>query len=110
MWSSKKQWAHKKNLLPACILSIKRQEFLNGQSARNSISPNHQGTHKMTEDVLSSARPQDLDTGGYKISDLDDADFFWEKPPLELVAVFKTKTDTPFRPQRLFVWIAKVKT
>ena len=30
----------------------------------------------MTEDILFSARPQDMDTAGFELSDLDDAEPF----------------------------------
>ena len=39
-----------------------------------------------------------MDTSGYRASDLDDIDFFWEIDQLDLDAVFRPGIDTPFSP------------
>ena len=39
-----------------------------------------------------------MDTGGYEISELEDLEFFWENPQVELDAVFRPGIDTLFSP------------
>ena len=46
------------------------------------MTPNLQRMHQMREEVLSSAGAQDMDTGGYELSDLDEVEFYWENPQL----------------------------
>ena len=62
------------------------------------INPNRHGTFEMREDFLAGAGAQDLDISGYELSDLEDMDFVWENPQLELDAIFRTWIDTPFSP------------
>ena len=52
---------------------------------------------EMRDEVLSSVAAQDLDTSSYQVSDLADNEFNWENSQLELDAVFRPGTDTPFR-------------
>ena len=44
-----------------------KQNFMNNYVARVPITPKQQGTHEMTEEVLSSGRAQDLDSSGYDL-------------------------------------------
>ena len=54
------------------LLLSQRQEFLNNHLAQVPVIPNQEGTHEMTDEVLSSVGAQDLDTSGYQVSaDLD---------------------------------------
>ena len=50
----------------------------------------------MRDEVLSSAGAQDLDTSSYHVSDLEDIEFNWENPQLDMDAVFRPGIDTPF--------------
>ena len=71
-------------------------------SSASSSHPNQQGTHGMSDEVLSSVGAQEgLDTSGYQVSaDLDDVEveFYWEKDELDVDAVFRPGIDTPFSP------------
>ena len=80
------------------LLSSQRQDFLNNHLARVPITPNHEGTIELREEVLSSVGGQDLDTSSYQISDLEDIQFNWEISQLDMDAVFRTGFDTPFSP------------
>ena len=61
---------------------------------------NHQGTHEIRDEVLSSVGAQEgLDTSGYQLSaDLDDVEFYWEIDQLDVDAVFGPGIDIPFSP------------
>ena len=41
---------------------------------------------------------QDLDTSSYQVSDLEEIEFNWENSQLDMDAVFRPDTDTPFSP------------
>ena len=41
---------------------------------------------------------QDLDTGSYQVSDLEDLEFNWEDSELDMDALFRPGIDTPFSP------------
>ena len=45
-----------------------------------------------------SVGAQDMDTGGFRISDLEDTEFHWEDPDLNMDAVFQPGIDTTFYP------------
>ena len=62
------------------------------------ITSNQQGTFEKREKVLASAGAQDMNTSGNELSDLEEIDFFWENPQVELNAVFRPGTETPFSP------------
>ena len=79
------------------LLSL-RQVFLNKHLARVPFTPNQEGTIEMREDVLSSVGAQDLDTSSYQVSDLEDIEFKWENPQLDMDAVFRPGIDAPFSP------------
>ena len=53
---------------------------------------------EMRDEVLSSVGAQDLDTSSYQVSDLEDIEFNWENPQLDMDAVFRPSIDTPFSP------------
>ena len=52
----------------------------------------------MREGVISSVGAQDLDTSGYQVSDLEDIEFNWEDPQLDIDAVFRPGIAIPFSP------------
>ena len=52
----------------------------------------------MRDEVLSSVGAQDLDASSYQVSDLEDIEFNWENSQLDMDAVFRPGTDTPFPP------------
>ena len=62
------------------------------------ITPNQEGTMEMRDEVRSSVGAQDLDTSSYKVPDLEDIEFNWEKSQFEMDAVFRPGIDTPFSP------------
>ena len=66
--------------------------------ARIATTLNQQGTIEMRDEVLSSVGAQDMDTSGYQVSDLEDIDFHWEAPELNLDPLFRPSIDTPFSP------------
>ena len=39
-----------------------------------------------------------MDSSGYEASNVDDIEFFWDYPQLEVDAVFRPEIDTPFSP------------
>ena len=53
------------------LLLSQLQDFLNNQLARVPITPNKEGTMEMRDEVLYFVGAQDVDTGGYQVSDLD---------------------------------------
>ena len=81
------------------LLLAQRQDFLNNHLARVPITPNHEGTIEMREEVLSSVGAQDLDTSSYQVSDLEDIEFNWENSHLDMDSVFRPGIDTPFSPR-----------
>ena len=50
----------------------------------------------MREEVLSSVGAQDADTSGYELSDLEDIEFSWEDPAVDVDSVYRPGKDTPF--------------
>ena len=52
----------------------------------------------MRGEVLSTVGAQDLDTSSYQVSDLEDIEFNWENPQMDMDAVFRPGIDTPFSP------------
>ena len=82
------------------LLLSQRQDFLNNHLARVPISPNQERTItiEMREEVLSSMGDQDLNTSSYQVSDLEDIDFNRGDSQLDMDAVFRPGTDTPFSP------------
>ena len=80
------------------LLLSQRQDFLNIHLPRNPISENQEGTMDKRDEVLSSVWAPDLDTSSYQVSDLEDMEFNWENPQLDMDAVFRPGIDTPFSP------------
>ena len=80
------------------LLLSQRQEFFNNHLRRVPITPNQQGTFEMREEVLSSVGAQDTDTRGYELSDLEDIEFSWEDPAVDMDSVYRPGIDTPFSP------------
>ena len=52
----------------------------------------------MREEVLSSVEAQDTDTSGYELSDLEDIEFSWEDPAVDMDSVYRPGIDTPIFP------------
>ena len=80
------------------LLLDQRQQFLDNHLARVPITPNQEGTWEMRDEVLSSVGAQPMDTSGYQLSDLEDIEFAWENPDMDLDAVYRPGVDTPFSP------------
>ena len=82
------------------LLLSQRKKFLNNHLARVPVTPNHQGTHEMRDEVFSSINAQDMDTSGYQVSsaDLNPVEFHWQIDQLDVDAVFGRAIDTPFSP------------
>ena len=80
------------------LLLSRRQEFLNNHLPRVPITPNQQGTFEMREEVLSSVGAQDTDIMGYELSDLEDIEFSWEDPAVDMDSVYRPEIDTPISP------------
>ena len=80
------------------FLLSQRQQFFDNHLGRVRVTPKHQGTHEMRDDVLPNVGAQEgLDKSGYQVSaDLHDVDFYWEKDQLDVDAVFRPGIDTPF--------------
>ena len=79
------------------LLLSQRQEFLSNHLPRVPITPNQQGTSEMRE-VLSSVGAHDTDTSGYELSDLEDIEFSWEDPAVDMDSVYRPGIDTPSCP------------
>ena len=80
------------------LLLFQRQDFLNNHPALVLITPNQEGTFQMREEVLSNVGVQDLDTSSSQVSNHEDIEFNWEDSQLDIDAVFRPGTDTPFSP------------
>ena len=50
----------------------------------------------MREEVLSSVVAQDTDTRGYELSNLEDIEFSWEDPAVDMDSFYRPGIDTPF--------------
>ena len=55
----------------------------------------------MREEILSSVGAQDTDTSGYELSDLEDNEFTWEDPAVDMDILYQPGIDTPFSPIHL---------
>ena len=75
-----------------------KHDFLDKHVARFPIFPKRHGTFKLMDAVRSSVGPQDMDTGCYQVSDLEDIEFHWQNPELYMIAVFRPRKDTHFLP------------
>ena len=90
--------SHENPLAAWSLFLFQRQELLNNHLARVPITPNHQGTHEMGDEVLSIVGAQGMDTSGYQMSDLDDVKFYREKDQLDVDVLFRLGIDTPLSP------------
>ena len=77
------------------LLLSQRQDFFENHLPRVPKAPNQQGTFEMRE-VLSSVGAQDTDTRGYELSDVEDIEFSWEDPAVDMDSVYRPGLDTPF--------------
>ena len=75
----------------------KDDSFSDDHLPRVPITPNQQGTFEMKE-VLSRDEAQDADTRGYELSGLEDNEFSWEDPAVDMYSVCRPGIDTPFSP------------
>ena len=80
------------------LLLSHRQEFLDNHLPRVPITPNQQGTFEKQEEVLCTVGAQDTDRSGYELSDLEDIEFSWEDPAVDIDSVYRPGIDTPFFP------------
>ena len=78
------------------LLLSQRQEFLDNHLPRVPITPKQQGTFELRKEVLSSVGAQNTDTRGYELSDLEDIEFSWEDPAVDMDSVFWLENYTPF--------------
>ena len=94
------------------LLLSQTQEFLHNHLARIPVTPNQQGSMMMGDEVLSSVGAQEMDTGGYQVSDLRYIEFHWEDVDLNMNAVFRPGIDKTFPLQILTIlrWIQFMKT
>ena len=80
------------------FLLSQRQEVLDNHLLWVPIFPNQRKTFEMREEVLSIVGVQDTDTRGYELSDLEDIEFSWEDPAVDMDSVYRPGIDTPFSP------------
>ena len=78
------------------MLFSQEQEVLNNYSARNLITLNMRGTHEIRDAPLWSVRAQNMDTTGYKLSDLEETEFRLEDLDLNMDWIFGPGIDPPF--------------
>ena len=50
----------------------------------------------MVDEVLSNVGSQEMDPSGYQVFDLDDIEFHWKVPDLNMGAVYRPGMETPF--------------
>ena len=80
------------------LLLSHRQKLLDNHLLRVSIIPNQQRTFEKREEVFSSVGTQDTDNRGYELSDLQDIEFSWEGPAVDMDSVCRPRIETPFSP------------
>ena len=83
---------------PGLCCCPKDKNFLDNHLPRVPITPNQQGTFQMREEVLSSVGAQDTDTSGYELSDLEETEFSWEDPAVDMDSVYQPGIDSLFSP------------
>ena len=74
-----------------------RQQFLENHLARVPITPNQQGMWEMQDEVRASVGDHDV-SSDFVPSGLDDIQFHWENPNIDMDAVYRPGIDTPFSP------------
>ena len=78
------------------LLLSHKQDFWDQRLAQIPITSNQNRTHKIRVEDRFNAGAQDINASGYELSDLDDIEFFSEKPQLALDAVFIDQRFVPF--------------
>ena len=78
------------------LLLSQRQELLDNHLARVPNAPNQQGTFELREEELSSVGAQDTDSSGYELFNLEDIEFSWEDPAVDMDSVYRPGIDTFF--------------
>ena len=78
------------------LLLSQRQEFLDNHLLRAPITPNQQGTFEMIEKLISGVRAQYTKTRGSELSDLEDIEFSWEDPAVDMDSVCRLGFESPF--------------
>ena len=78
------------------LLLSQKQDFLDNHLPRVPITPYQQRTFEMRKEILSRVGAQDTGTRGYELSDLEDIEFSWEDPAVDMDSVYPPGTDTPF--------------
>ena len=71
---------------------------LKNHLAQIPITPKQPGTFEMWEEILASAGPQDLISSDYKLSDLKNIEFSWQKSQVDLDSVFRPQIEIPSSP------------
>ena len=96
------------------LLLSQRPDLLQPSShiLRVPFTRNQQGTMEMRHEVLSTVGAQNMDTSGYQVSNLEDIEFQFQDPDLNLDTVFPPGIDTLFHPELSTVsrWVQKLKT
>ena len=80
------------------LLLSQRQEILNNHLPLVPITANQHGTFEIREKILSSVGAQNKDTRGYELSDIEDIEFSWEDPAVDMNSVYQPRIDTPISP------------
>ena len=80
------------------LLLSPSQDFLDNHLPQISITQKKEGTMGMRDEVLSSVGAQDVDTSSYQLTDLEDIEFNWDNPQLDMDTVFWPGLHTPFPP------------
>ena len=80
------------------LLLSKRQDILNNHVVQFPLTPNHQGTMEVPDEVLSSVGARNMNTSGYEASDLEGNGFHRENLQLKVDAVFRPGIHTPVFP------------
>ena len=93
--------SQKKPLAAWSLMFSGTQDVLNNNLAPVSITPDQQRTMGMGNDVFSSVGAQDVDA--YQVSDLEDIEFQWEDPDLNMDALLRPNIDTPLLLQLLIL-------
>ena len=91
------------SLASCSLLLSQRQEILENPLPRVPETPIHKGTFEMRGEVLSSVGAQDTDTMGYEVSDLEDIEFSWENPEVDMDSVYGPGIVTIFLQQHLTI-------
>ena len=80
------------------LLLSHRQNFLTNHLARVPITSNQERNMEMRDEALSSVGAQDLYTSESQVSDVDDAEFYWENDQQDVHSHFRPSIDTLVSP------------